>query len=304
MTKGMKLITRIVTIGEGKKYKPFGKKIIRTTNLKYDLSRFAIGGMFIFCALLCLRCHALENRNKIVETILSDISGENVLEMSSNDLLAKTTEIKEEYTYAQSLISKNDELNEKISNLLADIVELDDQNIKLVDSNNEYYKELTTLRERSELYDEFEYVFTYEGQRTDITFDQLKTGIDVCNENDIDPHLLFAFIMTESHGISDAENPKSTATGYGQLLNRTAKFVYEDLMYNGEGTFKNAISKDGETNIEMTARYIGYLRDNTNSVKSLIAAYAGEENPKYVATINSWLVKAGTNLETVNKELY
>ena len=228
---GKKSINLVDTINEVKRnYRPNGKKIIRTTNLKFDLFRIGFGGMCIFCALLCLRCTMLEKRNDIVENTLASISGENISELSSTDLLSKTTEIQEEYNYAQSLISVNDELNSKIENLTAGIVELDKENISLVESNNTYYKEFSTLRERAELYEEYEYALMYNGERTDITYDQLKTGITICEESGVDPHLLFAFIMAESRGVETAKNANSTATGYGQLLNGTAKFVYEDLL--------------------------------------------------------------------------
>ena len=297
-------INLVDTINQVRKYRPNGKKIIRTTNLKFDLFRIGFGGMCIFCALLCLRCIMLEKRNNVVENTLASISGENITELSSTDLISKTTEIKEEYNYAQSLISENDKLYKEIQKLAAGIVELDKENVDLVESNEEYYKELSVLRERAELYEEYEYALVYNEERTDITYDQLKTGIDICNEAGVNPHLLFAFIMAESHGDETAKNIKSTATGYGQLLNSTAKFVYEDLMDNGKGTFISTLSKDGDTNIEMTARYIAYLKENNSSIDGIIIAYAGEDNSGYKAELNSWLAKAGTNLTEINNELY
>lgn len=300
----MRTINLTDITGQAKKYRPLGKKIIRTTNIQYALSKFIFRSICISSVLLGLRCYILENRIDNIEMALESISGENISELSSNDLQIKTTEMKEEYEYALSLMTENEKLNESIKKLTAGIVELDEENVSLVESNEKYYKELTALRERAELYDEYEYALVYNGERTDITFDQLKTGIDICNEANISPHLLFAFIMTESHGIESAKNPNSTATGYGQILNGTAKFVYEDLMNNGEGTFTNALSKDGDINIEMTARYIAYLKDHNSNLHDIIVDYAGEDNPEYIMQIEKWLAKADTSISEINKQIY
>jgi len=297
-------INLVDTINYVRKYKPNGKKIIRTTNLKYNLFRFSFGAMFILCAFLYLRCTILEKRNNVVETTLASISGENISDLSSKDLIEKTTEIKEDYAYAQTLVTTNSKLNTKLGNLIAGIVELDKENVQLVESNNAYYNELKELRERKELYDKYDYVLEYNNERTDITYDQLKTGIQICEQSGVDPALLFAFIMTESHGDETAKNENSTAKGYGQLLNGTATYVYEVVMSNGEGTYNTSMALNGDTNIEMTANYLAYLKENCSSVNEIITAYSGEDNQEYKNEINKWLAKADISIADLNNEMY
>ena len=301
----MKLLTKSILLTRAKKYKPFGKKIIRTTNLKYDITRFAFGGMCCICAILCLRCFMLERRSNNLETTLASISGEDISSLSSNELIEKTTEITTNYELAISnydnVVATNKDLNTKLENMIVNILELDTENVSLVESNNSYYEQLTTFKERAELYDKYEYALVYEGERTDITYDQLKTGIDICEESGIDPNLLFAFIMAESHGQEKAKNPESSATGYGQVLKTTGEYVYENLLGNPQGSFTSTLLLDGTTNIQVTATYIAYLRDNTSSMRELIASYRGYDDPDYYNTIEKWLAKADTSMAEVER---
>lgn len=284
------------------------RKIIRTTNLRYTLSRLVFGGVCFACVLLSLRCYKLESRSNTMEVTLTSVLGEDVSTLSNDELIAKSDDVKLKYYTAvnnyTTVSNENEQLNSQLNNILVGIIELDNQNINLITTNKQYKDELTKLRERAELYDKYEYAIEYDGERTDITYDQLKTGIDICKENNIDPNLLFSIIMTESHGIETAKNSESTATGYGQVLQGTAKYVYENLLENGDGTFKSSMLKDGETNIEITATYIAYLRDNTSTVKELIAGYRGENNEEYYNTIVAKLENAGTSVVKVQNLMF
>ena len=86
-------------------------------------------------------------------------------------------------------------------------------------------KKVENLSNLEELFDKYEYAIIdkYEN-RTDITYEQILTLEDLVKEYPInDTDLILSIIMTESRGIETAQNSESTAKGYGQLLNSTAK---------------------------------------------------------------------------------
>ena len=141
---------------------------------------------------------------------------------------------------------ENDNLNKDLVQIGVDMTLLDLENMELIEARDNYKEYLETFTERAELYDKYEETIYFNNERTDITYDQLKTGIDIMQQNNIDPALLFAIIMTESHGIETAKNPTSTATGYGQILESTGKSVYEKYMGNGKGTFETSMLLDGD----------------------------------------------------------
>lgn len=138
---------------------------------------------------------------------------------------------------------------------------LDKQIAKLKKNNKKLNKELDNSISRLSTYEKYKYVvFNELGKRTDVTYDQLKTGEEMMMKKGYDPDLLFSIVMVESTGRSDAYNKSSGASGYGQFMPATGKFVYEDLLKLGTYDH-NTTPKNGDINIKMMARYIEYLYD-------------------------------------------
>ena len=181
---------------------------------------------------------------------------------------------------------------------------LSEQNRLLSEVSQEQREELEKLNSRVELFDKYEYAILNElGDRTDITYDQIVYLEDLC-ENEIvdDPDLFLAWIMTESKGVEKATNANSTAKGYGQFLNSTSKWVYEDLY--GEGKWKESVALDGNTNLNMMVYYVNYLyaKQDCNLYKA-IDSYRGAHSEAYVAKINSYLSKTGKSLDSISSDL-
>ena len=198
------------------------------------------------------------------------------------------TEIAYKTTSEENIkLSLCDESNKKqIIALSSALLTIDNQNIELVNQYNEVSEKLTDLEAREELYDKYSYAINYRGQRTDITYEQLQTVERVCEENDVDPDLLLGVILTESGGNEKAKNSSSTAMGYGQLLQGTAKRVYEKYM-DKDDTYKHDYALDGNLNIEMAAVYLGELIKTKGSVREALYSYRGLRDDNYVNSVLS-----------------
>ena len=193
--------------------------------------------------------------------------------------------------------SENETISTKINDFAYELrelieisMELDEQNKQLVQSNQEYYEELTEFREREELYDKYQFAMYHGAQRTDITYDQLRTLETLVQDSPIcDEDLILAWVMTESGGFETAKNPNSTAKGYGQFLDTTSKFVYSNLL-NKDGWTAN-VAYEGETNLEMMVAYIDYLYElNNGDLYETIRGYRGIRNvASYINKIDSYL---------------
>ena len=212
------------------------------------------------------------------------------------------------HEYESVIDSKNIEIqdkNDKIVSLgrtidhMGEIINNVDEQLVVVSSmNKEYVDELNTLRNRSELYDKYEYAIIDNGERTELTYAEIELGEQLMNEKGIDPNLMFGTIMVESRANPDAVNRKSGATGYGQFLNSTAKWVWTDLM--GNSNYYSDLRKDGTANIQMMAEYYDYLYSVNNNTFKVVKCYSGNSTDKgtsaYLAKVNNFTKKVGVIL--------
>ena len=189
-----------------------------------------------------------------------------------------------------------------LNSMKAVVDELDEDNAKLMEDNKELSTKLAKFEERAELYDKYEYaVYDKAGNRTDLTYDQIKTGEELMIEQGIDPDLLFGTIMVESGGDENATNGQSTARGFGQFLAGSGKYVYEDIMGNGKGTYTHDMAFNGYTNISMIASYYGYLRNDRHySAYQAIKRYRGLEPTAYIRAIDSYICKSGDSIAKIS----
>lgn len=169
---------------------------------------------------------------------------------------------------------------------------MDDTNANLKAVISEQEEELMAYREREELYDKYnDALYNKYGNRTDITYGQIQSLQEYCDEKGYSSEmvdLVLAIAMSESEGRSDAYNKESGATGYGQLLGSTAKFVYTKL--EGHEAYYHDVSLDGEANLKMVADYISYLYSyHHNSLPAAIDSYRGLHSTGYINKINSYL---------------
>ena len=141
---------------------------------------------------------------------------------------------------------------------------------------------------------EYSYVMTF-GGGTDVTPELVQYTIDLCNKYDIDPHLVFAIIIHESGGQSDAYNSRSGAAGLGQFTYSGGKATYENVMHLG--VYNHSTHPyDPKLNITMMVELLNYYKKMYNgSVVDMIGAYAGYRSLDYSANLYSKLCDiAGT----------
>lgn len=192
------------------------------------------------------------------------------------------------------------DLNYAIDDLSTVVQETDRQLRQVSNVNKSYVDELNTLRNRAELYDKYEYAIIYAGQRTALTYEEITLGEQLMLDKGYDPDLMFGSIMVESNANPNAVNKDSGATGYGQFLDSTAKWVWTDML--GNSTYYSDIRKDGKANILMMATYYDYLYSVTGSTFEVVKCYSGnstdEGTRRYIARVNKFINQVGAKLET------
>lgn len=208
--------------------------------------------------------------------------------MDSNDKLVHSS---------YEIMTQAKEKDQLISDLQETIEELDAQIKEVSATNKEYVDDLNRLRTREELYNKYEYAIYEDGYRTDLTYEEIQLGEELMVEKGYDPHLMFGSIMVECSGDREQVTPPHDATGYGQFLDSTARWVWTKLMGNDEDDYYSEIRKDGETNIKMMAEYYDYLYSVKNNTFGVIKHYSGnstdEGAARYLARINSYTSKVG-----------
>ncbi len=189
-----------------------------------------------------------------------------------------------------------EELNQYIYDLTQSRTQLEQKYNSLVDAVNYY-------QHRQELYNKYEYALFYEGERTDIEYEHLATLDEIARINGYSPEVVYltlALVMTESHGIANAKNPESSASGLGQLIYSTAKFSYEDLLGFGSGTYKKEYAYDPELNLRMTLAYVNYLsKQKKGDPIGVVDAYRGLHSTGYINSVAEKLDSAGLELKAL-----
>lgn len=301
---------KAITISSFKKAIYCGEAV-RVNKIVNDLKNGLIYLMLFAIACLSIVAITINKKNEslmvtynTINKDYNDLSGEySTLEESAESTLNIYNELSTNY---ESLKSNYSILETDYNSLLSVNSELDTQNKELATANDEYYDQLQDYKAREELYNKYEYaIYNDSGERTDISYDQLKTAEELMKaEGFNDAKLLFAMIMTESGGDAEAQNPSSSAKGYGQLINGTAKVCYEDFLGNGSGTYSSDMALNGDTNIEMMVAYLAYLKDTNNgNVDSMINDYRGLNSSGYKSKINSYLTQVGTSIDDITCQL-
>ena len=229
-------------------------------------------------------------------------------------MITTTTILKAELAELKStnemLVEENKELStqyNEISEMLASVseisVDLDKSNNLLKIENKAMGERLKEYKEREELHDKYDYAIERkDGSRTDFSYSELKTLEQLTEEKGLSKEtndLILSIAMTESNGREDAVNSDSTATGYGQFLSSTGKFVYTKLM--GNKSYSHELAKDGKTNISMMVEYVAYLDDKYNgNIGNVLLEYRGVYDQAYLNKINNYLKIKNTSLDTIN----
>lgn len=270
-----------------------------------DTKNVIITCLIVYAVFVSIYTFGVTKSNVALSSQLNSLEASyNSLDASYKELKVVSMNLQESY---EDLAIKYDSLNtdfdkakKTITNLTTSLEDISSENEIINTQNKMYYDMICDYSTRKELLDKYEYaLFDRAGNRTDITYNQIRTAEEVCRENGVDIDFVLSTIMVESAGKEDAKNALSSATGYGQLIKGTARHVYENLMGNGKGTYNHSMALDGDTNIKMVAAYIGELQRTSDSMLEVINRYRGLEDTSYVNKINSYLIESGKSVCTL-----
>lgn len=186
-----------------------------------------------------------------------------------------------------------DDLGVVITDMNDVIEDMDTQLTAVSTVNKVYVDELNFYKNREELYNKYEYAIVYGGERTELTYEQIEYGEELMLAKGYDPDLMFGSIMVESNAKPTVVNKESGATGYGQFLDSTAKWVWTNLL--GNDSYHSDIRKDGTSNIQMMAAYYDYLYSTKGNTFDVVKCYSGnttdEGTKEYLARVYKFISK-------------
>lgn len=159
-------------------------------------------------------------------------------------------------------------------------------------------KEIT--KKDVQIYNEFSYAIEYPG--SDMTLDDIKMIIQICEEEGVNPHLWLSLVELESEYKSTARSNKSTASGWGQVLRGTGQDLYENKLKLGKYNHAK-MGIDKEINARMSIHYLATLIKETGSIEKALVRYnGGELGNQYINIVNTNLRKnTGLTLTNIGK---
>lgn len=280
----------------------FERKINRyreTANAYEKIAKISLATVAILLSAvisLAIQLSRANDQSKSLSNQIRSLRSENMI--LTNQLNSANDDIETISARVITLESRNKTLASSISGMKNTVDALDESNAKLIKNNKSLNKKLKKFESRSELYDKYEYaIYDKQGKRTDLTYNQIKTGEELMKEQGIDPDLLFGIIMTESNGNEKAASSISTARGYGQFLKGSGKYVYENILHLG--AYDHSMAYNGDINIKMAAGYLGYFKDKGYSAYAAVKAYRGVEPTAYIKTINSYIGTKGKSFAQI-----
>lgn len=138
--------------------------------------------------------------------------------------------------------------------------------------------------------------FYSDGERNDMTVELFYLIETECAKYNLDPYVMVGVIMTESRGHIRAHSSSSTATGLCQILRGTGRYVYEDWMGHGSGTYNHNMAYNPELNIKMGVCLLGTMAQQKGLYRA-IQSYRGKTDISgYCASINKYMGMSGRHL--------
>lgn len=148
------------------------------------------------------------------------------------------------------------------------------------DSKVNEYKTLTKMD--IDLYNEYSYAIEY--PKSDVTLDDIKMITRIAKEYDLNPHLWLSKVELESGYRSYAKSSSSSASGWGQVIKGTAKWVYENKLKLG--TYNHStMGTNKEINTRISMYYLSSLIKENGVYNGLIRYNGGELGAKYANVI-------------------
>lgn len=123
-----------------------------------------------------------------------------------------------------------------------------------------------------------------------MTYDFLDDVFEKSREYNVNPYVVLGIVAGESNFYAAAKNKKSSATGLGQIVKGTGKYIHINVLgYDTPYNHENL--KDPLVNIEYMLGYFKYLKRHGSYDKAM-GEYCG--SPKYYA--NSYRTKLVNNM--------
>ncbi len=210
------------------------------------------------------------------------------------------TEYKEAFNAVQVELDKTrNELNSVLTAIGSEQEGILPSSSQAISTISRIRKELDTFRNRAELYDKYEYVIFYDGKRTDMKYSMVAYGENIMKKENIDPNMLFGLVMVESRGKEKAQNPTSSARGFCQLIDTTAKSLYEKVL--NKGSYRHDYAFNGYINLELGAKLIaGNMEEYRGNTYTTIQLYRGIEDVRsYYTAVDKFVSRGGTSLRQI-----
>lgn len=117
-----------------------------------------------------------------------------------------------------------------------------------------------------------------------------------CQKWDINPHLMWAIVETESRYNPNVDNTQgSSARGLGQIVINTARNMYENVLGHGTGSYNHTMAYDPYVNIQMICALMGTGLQDGNSLENAVNRYTGGVSG-YLAHLQSVASSHGVTL--------
>lgn len=135
------------------------------------------------------------------------------------------------------------------------------------------------------------------GERA-IPEEHARLGVRIMLDNGIDPGVLFAIIDSRSEGDLFKTIPRSTARGYGLMIENTAAWVYEDIM--GKKGYTHAMQTDGVRSVEIVAEYIVHLmKVHDGNIEEVSYSYVGSRDEEFYNKVKSYIYQYNKDLAEI-----
>lgn len=270
-----------------------GKRLSKKKTLKARLQEFVLAHkLFLTCCAVSMVL-GIVLTSIITSSIISNLRAEN------KELLATQTEHLNRIEELESGIKEVNDFNTTLQNTVNETSTM----------YNDLYEEYTNYQELigysgETLYNianKYMYVITATPEESKLTLDNLVTMDELAKEANINPHIIAKLFYHESRYNSNAKNSRSSATGLGQFLGSTGKFVYNKLLGHTDTYNHSVDARNPELNIEMTVAYIKYLRDyNNGDLRRALLSYNGESGSYADTVFNMVKRELGTNTISYN----
>jgi len=122
-----------------------------------------------------------------------------------------------------------------------------------------------------------EFGYALRAPQSDMTVDDIRMIKQLCVQYGLDPHLWLALVEVESGYNSKARSKKSTASGWGQVLKATGKWLFEEKLKLGVYDH-DLMGTDKHINARMSIYYLAsHIRTYGGNIRKALIRYNGSE---------------------------